>query len=83
MGKLISGTKLSDTLSLSECTDGFWLWDSTRQMNLSIKAKSSTEAFVEALTYYQSRLANKERECAKLWQKVNSFVDQFTGNENS
>lgn len=77
MGKLISGTTLSDTLVMSECTDGYWLWDRTRQMNLSVKAKSSTEALVEALGYYQKRLATVEQEHCALKAKVDVFVSQF------
>lgn len=77
MGKLIHAVTLSDTLSLSECTDGFWLWDKTRQMNLAVKSKSDTAALVEALTYYQQRFTNIEREHAILQEKVSAFVSQF------
>lgn len=77
-----SFTKLSETLSLVERKDGFWLWDETRGMNLSMKAKSSTEAFVEALTYYQGRLSMIEREHASLKTKVDTFVAQFIENED-
>ena len=56
MSKVISNTKLSNTLDLSECKDGWWLWDQTRGMNLAMRAKSRDAAFVEALSYYQERL---------------------------
>jgi hypothetical protein len=77
-------TKLTDTLSLCEYQNpkngnfGFWLYDSTRGMNLSMKATSEQEAFVEALTYYQRRLTEVESELSDLTQKVNQFVSQFT-----
>ena len=77
MSKLISSTTLCDTLELSECSDGFWLYDETRGMNLSMSAKSSTDAFVEALTYYQNRLREVEQEHIILKKKVYAFVDQF------
>jgi len=75
--------KLSDTLSLCEYQNprngafGFWLWDSTRGMNLSMKAKTEREAFVEALTYYQKRLLHVEHEYSTLNKKVVTFVEQF------
>lgn len=78
MNKVISGTKLSNTLHLSKCTDGVWLWDGTRQMNLSMRAKSTTDAFVEAIEYYQERLTKIEQEYADLKKKVDVFVAQFT-----
>ena len=75
MSKVITHTKLSDTLALSECMDGFWLYDSTRGMNLSMKAKSRDAAFVKALSYYQDRLLEIEGEFRTLKTLVTSFVD--------
>ena len=77
MGKLILKTKLSDTLTLSEQTDGFWLWDDTRRMNLSMQATTPTDAFVEALSYYQKRLKTVETALVALSSKVNTFVSLF------
>lgn len=78
MGKCVKSTKLSDTLSLSECTDGFWLYDETRGMNLSMRAKTATDAFVEALTYYQRRLKEVEQAHHSLLQtRVDEFISQF------
>jgi hypothetical protein len=82
MGKTINITTLSSTLDLAECTDGFWLYDKTRGMNLSMRAKSEQAAFVEALTYYQDRLSRVERELKDLTSKVDVFVSQFTDNED-
>lgn len=72
--KPISFTNLSETLNLAECHDGWWLWDDTRGMNLSMKAKTSEVAFVEALTYYQRRLKEVEKELATLNAHVELFV---------
>ena len=77
MGKVISSTVLSSKLNLSEQTDGFWLWDETRGMNLSMRAKTAQDAFVEALTYYQNRLSKVEGELKELTLKVDAFVNQF------
>lgn len=72
-----SVTDLSDTLHLADCHDGFWLYDDTRGMNLSMKAKTKDDAFVEALTYYQKRLLEVERMYANLKTTVDQFVEQF------
>lgn len=81
MGKVIASVKHSDTLSMSECSDGFWLYDKTRGMNLSMRAKSPTDAFVEALSYYQRRLQDVEQAHTSLSKKVDAFVSQFTEEE--
>lgn len=66
--------KLTDTLSLTEQKNGFWLYDKTRGMNLSMRAKTEQAAFVEALTYYQKRLLFVECECKKLKQDIETVV---------
>lgn len=77
MSKALSSTKLSDTLTLTECTDGYWLYDKTRGMNLSMHAKTSSDAFVEALAYYQRRLQAVEEDYNILSGRVDAFVSQF------
>lgn len=77
MGKHINSTKLTETLTLSECSDGFWLYDKTRGMNLSMRAKTAQDAFVECISYYQKRLAEVESEHRELTAKVDAFVGQF------
>lgn len=73
--------ELSETLEMCEYKSGghtgFWLYDTTREMNLSMRAKSETEAFVEALHYYQGRLTEIEQEHKALRNKVDAFVLQF------
>lgn len=78
----IANTKLSDNLTLSECHDGWWLYDYTRGMNLSMRAKTPTDAFVEALTYYQRRLQEVEQGYTELQKKVDAFVSQFKEDED-
>lgn len=72
----------SETLSLHGFTfggnKGYWLHDKTRGFNLSMRAETPTDAFVEALHYYQKRLTLREQELAALQSKVDAFVSQFT-----
>jgi hypothetical protein len=77
VSKVISSTRLTPTLELTECKDGFWLYDTTRGMNLAMKAKTAQDAFVKALEYYQGRLLEIEKAHAELSQKVDAFVSQF------
>jgi hypothetical protein len=77
MGKVIKHEVLTSKLALSECTDGFWLYDETRGMNLAMRAKTEREAFIKALEYYQDRLKDVESAHKSLTKRVNEFVSQF------
>lgn len=77
MIKTINHTVLTETLALAERRDGFWLYDKTQGMNLSMRAKTEQAAFVEALTYYQRRLKHIEKAYYDLKDQVDSFVSQF------
>lgn len=81
MRPAINTTKLSETLTLSECHDGFWLYDKTRGMNLSMRAKTPTDAFVKALTHYQRTLSDVETAHRELRGLVDAFVSNFTDDE--
>ena len=61
---------------------GFWIYDDTRGMNLTMRAKTERDAFIESIVYYQKRLAEVEGELRELSKKVDSFVSQFTEEEN-
>lgn len=76
MSKCIKTTKLTASLHLSECTDGFWLYDYTREMNVSMRAKTAQDALVEAIGYYQRRLTQVETQFKELNTKVEAFVNQ-------
>lgn len=67
--------KYDETISLVERKNGFWLYDKTRGMNLSMRAKTKDDAFFEAIKYYQKRLATVEAELKTLSAKVDSFID--------
>ena len=75
--KAISTTKLTDNLALSECKDGWWLYDKVLGMNLGMRCKSPEDAFVKALTYYQKRLTVSEERYTNLSGKVEKFISQF------
>lgn len=77
MAKTISHEILSETVAITECTDGWWLYDKTRGMNLAMRAKSRDAAFLEAITYYQRRLIEVETSYRTLQRKVDCFVGQF------
>jgi len=67
--------ELTDTISLTECRDGFWLYDKTRGMNLAMRAKTERAAFLEALAYYQKRLKEVGSELASLQSAADVFAD--------
>ena len=75
--KAIRSIKLTDTLTLSECKDGFWLYDKVAGMNLGMRCDTEEQAFVEALTYYQKRLTVSEERYTNLSGKVEKFISQF------
>lgn len=77
MQKVINQRKLSDTLTLSECRDGFWLYDDTRGMNLSMRAESTEHALLEALKYYQERLTELKKEHREMSAHVQDFINKF------
>lgn len=84
----ISLRKLSETLIVSENhrdanhPQGFWLYDKTQGMNLSMAAKTVEDALIEALGYYQKRLQEVERNHKELTDKVDNFVSQFIEKES-
>lgn len=68
----------NDTISLIKTeNEGYWLYDTTRGCNISMKAKSEQDAFIEALMYYQKRLIKVEREFNSLQDRVDVFVGSF------
>ena len=62
MSKVIRKVFKNDTLSLHECTDGYYLYDYVIGMNISMRAKTEQDAFIEALTYYQNKLKKSNEE---------------------
>ena len=82
MGKTIKSEKLSESITLSECTDGFWLYDKTRGMNLAMRSESRELAFLSTIDYYQERLLSVESEYATLKERVDNFVGMFSSDED-
>ena len=79
--KAIRHIKLTDTLTISECKDGYWLYDKTRGMNLSMRAKTEQDAYVDAITYYQKRCVEIEEKKKKLYDSVNNFIGSLSDND--
>jgi hypothetical protein len=79
--KAIRYIKLTETLSISERKDGYWLYDKTRGMNLSMRAKTEQDAYVDAITYYQKRCAEIEQKKKELYDNVNNFIESLSDND--
>lgn len=77
MAKVIREVFKIDTLSLHECTDGYYLYDDVVGMNISMYAKTEQDAYIEALLYYQKRLAEVKKDYKDLFDKVAGFISQF------
>jgi hypothetical protein len=77
MGKAIRNIFKTDTLLLSECTDGFYLYDYIEGMNVVMRAKTEQEACIKALEWYQKRLNIAKEDYKTLSNKVDSFLKQF------
>ena len=82
MSKVIKSEKLTDNLTLTECSDGYWLYDYTREMNLSMRAETEKDAFVEALEYYQERTAKVEKKLKKINKSVGDFINSVSEDED-
>lgn len=82
MAKFIRRVFKNDTLSLVECNDGFWLYDTVVGMNISMRAKTEQDACIEALMYYQKRLQRVNADYKELNNKVQIFVSQFNQEED-
>lgn len=81
MGKPIKRVFKTETLSLTECTDGYYLYDTVIGMNISMRAKTELDACIEALLYYQKSLAESKKVYNTLNAKVESFLSQFDNEE--
>lgn len=82
MAKAIRNIFKNDRFLLSECNDGYWLYDYVLGMNISMRAKTEQDAFIEALTYYQRRLAEVKSDYKELDGKVQNFLSQFDRDED-
>lgn len=82
MSKVIRKIFKIDTLSLHECTDGYYLYDYVVGMNISMRAKTEQDAYIEALLYYQRRLVEVKTDYKTLNDKVETFLSQFDRDED-
>lgn len=75
--KAISTRVINDVTKIANYTDknqGFWLYDTNRGMNLSMRAESEEDALIDALEYYQRRLVKVEDRDKALRDKVEGFL---------
>jgi hypothetical protein len=77
MGKAIRNVFKTDRLILTECTDGYYLWDHVAGFNIAIHAKSEQQALIDGLNYYQSYHSKLKKEHKDLNDKVQNFLSQF------
>lgn len=82
MAKVIRKVFKIDTLSLHECTDGYYLYDYVIGMNISMRAKTEQDAYIEALLYYQRKLKETQTLYKEIKYKVENFVRQFDTDED-
>lgn len=81
MAKAIRNVFKIDTLSLTECNDGYYLYDTVLGMNISMRAKTEQDVFIQSLLYYQRRLIEVKSDYNDLKNKVDSFLSQFDRDE--
>lgn len=81
MSKVIRKIFKIDTLSLHECKDGYFLYDYVIGINISMRAKTEQDAYIEALLYYQKKLKEVKNDYKLLNDKVESFISQFDKDE--
>lgn len=81
MAKVITCRELSRSLTLSQCTDGYWLYDKTRGMNLALRSDSPEAAMLAAIEYYQRRLSTVEGDYKQLAEKVDVFIESLRDDE--
>lgn len=74
MAKCISSRKLTDTISLAEYNDGFYIYDKIAGYNIVMRAKTEENAFIMALEHYQKKHLLLKGEHSDLRSKVNAFI---------
>lgn len=77
MAKAIRNVFKLDTISLTECNDGYWLYDYVVGQNISLRAKTEQDACIEAILWYQKRLASCKLDYKTLNDKVENFLSEF------
>jgi len=82
MAKAIRNVFKLDTISLTECNDGYWLYDNVVGQNISMRAKTEQDACIEAILWYQKRLASCKLDYKILNDKVEIFVSQFVDRDD-
>ena len=66
-----------DTLSLTECNDGYYLYDTVLGQNIAMRAKSEQDALIEAILFYQKNLTETRKSYKELNDKVEDFISKI------
>lgn len=82
MGKTIRNVFKTETLTLTECRDGYYLWDKVAGFNITIQAKSEQQALIEGIECYQRYYSKLQKEHKELSNKVDSFLCQFSRDDD-
>jgi len=82
MAKVIRRVFKLDTLSLHECSDGYYLYDYVIGMNISMRAKTEQDAYIETLLWYQKKLQDAKSDYKILNDKVQNFISHIGEEED-
>ena len=74
--------KLSDTLTLIERKDGYWIHDKIQGINVALRAKTERDAFVMALSFYQKYYYLNKQKNESIYKKVNSFIEDLSKDDD-
>lgn len=73
--KVLIQEKLTDTLTLSQCTDGYWLCDTQLGYNTAMSCKTEREAFISAINEYKRKLTNLKKADKVLREAAENFIE--------
>ena len=62
-------------LNLSRGSDGYWLYDEARGMNIAMRSNSERDACLDALRYYQFKVDALEKERKELKTALNKITE--------
>lgn len=77
MAKFIRNVFKNEHQCMTECADGFWIYDYSWQMNIVTSEKTEQAAFIAALSFYQKAFDESKNKYKDLSGKVDSFLAQF------
>lgn len=73
--RVLQHEKLTNTLALSKCTDGYWLYDQQASINTAMHCKTERDAFISTIEYYQRWVTNLQKTNRVLRKASLDFVE--------